>query len=291
MSRSRAVRSAFSTIFAQPAIYFGEAMWRGAFAVTAWALCAFAFVEVLEAIPVTNRDAFGLSGALPALFPVAVRHVFTGTGALLFQTAAVLVLLIAALWWVASSMGRMAVLPALVGRNQRVTTVIALHFVRAVFAAAAALAYLGLAIFAIRFAATTPGRVYALAILMIVIISVLWSSVSWYLTLAPIMAARNCTGLVDSLLAATDIARSAAWQFTWIAFVFWSLRLLLAGFTASLFFSLGAMVAQLPPFALLMALLMTAIVYALFSFLLQAARLAAYVRVIDWSAAVHSTAV
>ena len=259
-------------------------MWRAVFGLTASALVIFSLARILRSIPVSNIDAFGLSGAFPPLFSMAMRHVFTGTGSLIFQTLAILTFAIAALWWVASSLGRIAVLQGLGARFGGGRALVGLHLVRALFASAAALAYMGIILFTMR----TTGRDYhfafSLAIVLITVLSLVWSSISWYLALAPVLAVRYGLGVVDSFTAATSLARSAAWQFTWIAFVFWCLRFVLFCFAISLFFSFAAVASQLvAPIAMVIALALAIIVYALFSYLLHAARLAAYVRVVDWS--------
>ncbi len=282
MSRSRAVRSGFSALFAQPAIYFGEAMWRGVFALTAWSLAGFAVVNFLKSLPVNNLDAFGLSGIFPPMFAIAVRHVFAGTGPLFFRTVALLILSIAAVWWIASTFGQFAVLPALLNGKARLRVLLGLQFLRTAISATAAIALAGIAMLTLRIGELAGRRAYLVALVVAIGILLLNFAFNWYLIIAPILAVRAGTGVFASFDAALRIPACAARQFTWIAFVFGCLRVLLIAFALSVFFSLAAVVSQFASGGIIAAVILTAFFYVMFSFLLHAARLASYVRVIDW---------
>src|SRR4051794_15628694 len=114
MSRSRAVRSGFTNIFRNPAVFLVELAWRWAYGAPALLLIAYSALLFLKLTPISDRDLFGLSGIIPGTAHAALSHIFSNSGPLLIRLIIALAVGIGILWWLASSLGRATVLQHLV---------------------------------------------------------------------------------------------------------------------------------------------------------------------------------
>ena len=115
MSQSRAMRSAFSTVFRQPAIYLAEFVWRALFAITAALLTFYALIGYLDSREVTDMDLFALFGFIPGTGRAALTHIFQGSGPVLIRTVMALALGMGLLWLVLATFGQSVTLSALYG--------------------------------------------------------------------------------------------------------------------------------------------------------------------------------
>jgi hypothetical protein len=105
MSKSHAVRSGFSAIFRDPLVYIAELAWRWTYAVASALLIAYGVLLFLNSLPVSARDAFGLSGIIPGLFVEALANIFRGSGPKMLRMAAMLFAGLGLLWFLAASLG------------------------------------------------------------------------------------------------------------------------------------------------------------------------------------------
>src|SRR5437660_12171034 len=108
MSRSRAIRSGCTAILRQPLVMLAELAWRWTLATAIIALGTYSLLLFLHSLPVTDRDMFGLSGLIPALFWQTVAHIFSGSGPKVIRIAIILAVGYSVLWWLAASFGRAA---------------------------------------------------------------------------------------------------------------------------------------------------------------------------------------
>ncbi len=312
MSRSRAIRSGVSAVFKQPLIIVAELAWSWAFSLAVLLLGVYALLLFLHSLPVSGGDIFGLSGIVPSLFGQTLAHIFHGSGPTMARIVIVLAVGFAALWWMAASLGRAATLPALIARTDgegvvtsepiskpalRLRTIVGLHALRVVLGFAGALAYFGAVLLALSVsrvgAEVQVGEMqgdianfYLMLIPIALVIGLIWSTVSWYLRLAPVVAVSNDSDVVRSILDSAWLSRKFAAQFAWVGFVCGILRLMLYG--AAFFVLLGSigLLAQLPGGIVVGTLALLVLMYSFCSSLINMVKIAAYARIVgsEWEA-------
>jgi hypothetical protein len=299
MSRSRAVRSGFSTAFRRPAIFAAELAWRWAFGAAAILLISYSVLLFLASIPVSDRDLFGLSGLIPGMIPSALAHIFNGSGPKIVRLLAALIAGLGLLWWLASAFGRAVVLHELVPQRKpsardairillqfnllrTFLSVLALIACAGAFALASRMALAGQAVDQPRSAAPDASVFYLVFLPLAVIVGWLWSTFNWYLTLAPIVALGAGAGVADSISKTAALVLRQGRQFFWVGLVFGLLRLIVAG--VFLFFAMSAfaVLAQLATGLAVAGLALVALCYFAIADFLSVARLAAYERILVW---------
>lgn len=290
MSRSRAMRSAFSVIFREPVIYLSELVWRLAFTAAAALVVFYALLAYLDSLPVSNLDLFGLAGVVPGTAGLALKHIFRGSGPTLVRAVLAAIVGCAFLWWFASSMGRATTVAALfrVPRPafRRFAT---LNGVRMLFAAMTALAYIGVVLLAMNRAQRAggghdPETFYLFFVPLALIVGLLWSTIDWYLSLAP-FASSEREGLLAQLRAAADVSRAQSSQFFWVQVATGIPGFLLK--LAALFFFIFVLSLALETPAIIgwMIIVLYATAYAAVSTFLHLLRVAAYARIMDYDRA------
>jgi hypothetical protein len=290
MSRSKAVRTGFATLFRDPAIFAAELAWRWTFGIAALLLIAYALLIFLQSLTVSDRDYFGLLGIFPGTVRAALENIFHGSGPRMLRVGISLWFGIALLWWIAASAGRTAALNALMpGRDARFTDMLRIHALRAGLFATAGLAYLGAIAAAAIFSQQPGGRdgskFYLIAIPLILIVSMVWSTLAWYVSIAPIIAKERGTSAIESLLEAAALSHRQPAQFIWVSFCYGALRFLAGIFG---FFVLLAMVSatvSLPAGSGWAVLVVWAAGFSFVLTLIGTARLASLVRIVRWDAA------
>lgn len=302
MSRSQAVRSGFGAVFRKPAVFLAELAWRWAFGAATLLLLAYSVLLFTSSTSISDRDLFGLSGLIPGTMRSALVHIFSGSGPVLVRLLLAVGGGIGLLWWLASSLGRAVVLQELLPISKlssaaALRSLFKFNLLRALISFCAVLAYIASFVIAWRFASggqaatgdLTPPTVdanvtqfYVVFVPLALLIGWLWSTLSWYLTLAPIIAVSSGRGLLDSISHSAAIAFSRFRQFSWVGFVFGTLRFLLAAivftFVVTVF---GVLVQVSTPLAVAVSFLFLLVYFAVSDFL-AVVRLAAYVRIIDW---------
>src|SRR5215469_11238128 len=104
----------FRAAFRRPLLTFAEITWRWVVGATATLLLFFGFIEYLDTLPVSSADVLFLRTRQPFLIGQAIAHILHGSiarGALSLMLAALLLTLI---WIVAASLGRSAVVEAMI---------------------------------------------------------------------------------------------------------------------------------------------------------------------------------
>jgi len=220
----------FRAAFRRPSLTFAEIAWRWTLGATVWALLLFLLFEYLDTLPVTNGDATLLSTRQPALVGQALAHIFRGS----LNRAVLAILLgtlaLSILWIVAASLGRIATVRALLGyfserrnvavgvstetynaiESQPFRSLVGLNFLRLATVLAALLALMGAAIlvgFASPDVNPRPGLAFILFLPLAGLICIVWSTLSWWLSLSAIFSVKDGEDALGALSAAITFSR------------------------------------------------------------------------------------
>lgn len=104
----------FRATFRWPSLTLGEITWRWSIVATAIALFFFGLFEFLNTLPVTNGELLFLRTRQPYFVGQALARILRGSLGRTVMSGIVAVLLLALLWMIASSLGRIATVRALV---------------------------------------------------------------------------------------------------------------------------------------------------------------------------------
>jgi hypothetical protein len=220
----------FRVAFRRPSLTVAEIAWRWTSGATAAALVAFGLVEYLDTLPVTNGELLLLRTRQPYLVSEAIAHILRGSLNRAVLASMVAVFLLAGLWAVAASVGRIATVRALLDYFRRdltakvsahssvhdgetnigslsnngrpLPTLLRLNFLRAAVALAAILGFLAASILA-GFASPSANPRPALALFIFLplcgLICLVWSTLNWLLSLAGMFAVREDEGAVGAI--------------------------------------------------------------------------------------------
>jgi hypothetical protein len=231
----------FRTMFRRPALSLAEVIWRWSFGAAACVLLGLSFIAYLDTLPVSNADLWLLRTRQPLLISQAFSHILHGSALRVALASVVLFSALALLWIFLAALGRAATLSPLLeyvrehARNLqkdtaratersansttdldagyarwRLHSLAGLHFLRAGLALAACAGVLGaviLAGFASSKAHPHPATAFFLASLIVLLVWMLWSSVSWFLSIASIFVVRQGEDTFGALSGAVDLCR------------------------------------------------------------------------------------
>lgn len=292
MTRSALVRDGFHAAARRPAVIAAEIAWRWSFGVAAGALLAVAILRFLDSLTVTDGEMFALRTGIPPLIADAILHIFEGSGPRLIRLTLILAPAISVLWILAASVGRAATLRALIQdvpasftRRHDLRGLLGVHLLRVLVTLLALMAAVGSAILAGR-AASIPEepsillfQVVFLGLLFLV--SLCWSTLSWYLSLAPIFVVRDNRGPLDALADAVHLVRRRGGDFAGVSTLYGLLKLFLIA--AAIVVSLVplAFIAEWPWQVTLALLVVITLAYLAVADLLYIARLASYLAIAD----------
>ena len=278
MSQSRAIRSAFGTVFRQPAIYLAEFVWRATFAITVTLLAFYALIGYLDSMEVTDTDLLGLSGILPGTALAALQHIFQGSGPMLARMAFAVVLGGGMLWLVAATLGQSVTLTALFGIDRpalreavrRNVAKLALFFLTVAALFGATLVAFD------RSQLASGGRDRAK---FFVIALPLWLLVFWIASLVG-----NYLSISSLRRLGPRTSRIGTGQFVWVALVVGVMRLVVWVIAFFAFFVVLSMAMQSPGVIAWVPIVLFGLIYTAASTLIHLLKLAAYTRVIAWEA-------
>lgn len=297
----------FRAAFRRPSFTLAEIMWRWSAGGTAAALFVFGFFEYLDTLPVTNGELLFLRTRHPYLVGEAIAHILHGSLNRAVMSGLLAALMLVLLWMVAASVGRIAIVRAMLdyfrrdgggirGDGQRdvasdvsteriyssgaFTALVRLNFLRIVVAVAAILGFMGAAIlvgYASPEADPRPGLAFLLFLPMAALICLVWSALNWWLSLAGMFAVRDSEDAVGAIIAAVSFCRDRTVAVfavsTWTG-----LAHLVAFVAATTAASLPLGFAGLVPWRLVAAaILLVTLIYLAFADWLYMARLAGYV--------------
>ena len=281
------IRAGFRAIFRRPALALGEIAWRWAFGAAAWTLVIIAIRRILAHVDITQAELLVARHSDIFLIADACARILVQVLPQLGRECLVLAPAIAVLWIAAATLGRAITLDALMvtpvilsdagasePRDLHFGLLLALHFIRAVFTLATAIAYLG-ALFLAGFAmqAQNPAITVLVGILIAALVGLFWSLVNWFLGLAPIWIVRDGHPVLRSIADSVDLYRRGPGPYLGIASWFGFLRAgaMVAALVAAL---LASQATPARSFALCVVI---ALIYFAVADFLYIARLAAFV--------------
>jgi hypothetical protein len=229
----------FRAAFRRPSLTLAEVAWRWTAGGTAAALFVFGLFEYLDTLPVTNGELLFLRTRHPYLVGEAIAHILRGSLDRVVISGLLAALLLAVLWVVAASVGRIATVRGLldyfrrdVARNVSaggvsndgerdvasnvstsgglLTALLRLNFLRAVVAVAALVGFVGASIlagFASPDANPRPGVAFLLFLPLAALICWVWWALNWTLSLAGMFAVRDDEDAVGAISAAVAFCR------------------------------------------------------------------------------------
>jgi hypothetical protein len=222
----------FRAAFRRPLLTFAEITWRWVVGATATVLFFFGLFEFLDTIPVTNGELFILRTRNPFLVSHAIAHILRGhlnRGVLSLILAA---LLLAVIWIVAASLGRIAMIEALLeyfrarfaadtthdGENHapsnsahgRFAALLRLNFLRVSVVLAAIVGLVGAAIVA-GFTSTPAHPRTGLAFLLFLpiagVVCLIWCELNWLLSLAAVFVVRDADDVIGAISSSVALCR------------------------------------------------------------------------------------
>jgi hypothetical protein len=311
MPRISPTLEGFRAAFRRPSLTFAEAAWRWTVGAVAWALLLFSLLEYLDTLPVTSRDATLLRTRQPMLVMRAIAHIFRGSLNRVVLAALFALIALSLLWIIVAAVGRAATVRALLDYFRRdvacnvpnklsvaiktrpLRSLIGLNFLRVALTLAAILGLLGAAIlskFASPAASPRPVLAFILFLPLASLMCIVWSTLTWLLSLAGIFAVRDGEDTLGAISAAVNFSRERSGPV--FAVSTWS------GLAHFVMFSLVTTAVSMPlafiqiaPSRLVMAsvLLITLGYFAVVDWLYMA-RLAGYVCIADMPDALASIA-
>ena len=269
-----------------PALVLAELGWRWAFGAAAMTISAYALGRVLATTHLSNADLLALRSRTPALVADALTHILHDAWPGLVAVSAILLPSLTVLWILAATLGRAATLQALRNLEKAaVRSILGLSFLRAALAVAGVLAWLAAFIVA-RLAAAqvernSPGVFLLVFLALSFLVSILWSVLNWYLSVAPVFAVGDGRDSLGAMAEATRAVRSNRRAFSSVSSVFGFLRLF-ALVMATIAGLMPLALAGTAPSGVVLALMgLVALGYFAFADVLYIARLAAYVKIVE----------
>jgi hypothetical protein len=293
----------FRAAFRRPLLTFAEINWRWVVGATATLLLFFGFIEYLDTLPVTNADVLFLRTRQPFLIGQAIAHILRGSiarGALSLMLAALLLTLI---WIVAASLGRLAVVEAMIeyfrarfpttqpevhqdtasddSQRNRIPSLLELNFLRAAGVLAAIIGLAGSAMVAGLASSSptdpNPGLVFVFFVPMAAVVFFVSYALNWLLSLATVFVVRDSADPMDAISSAVALCRDRAGAvFAVSTWTFVAHLIAFVGATSVVAFPLAF--AQILPWRLVaLGVLLLTLVYLAVADWLYTARLAGYV--------------
>jgi MFS family permease len=234
----------FRAAFRRPLLTLGEITWRWAVGATATALFFFGLLEYFDTLPLTSGEMMFLRTRHPYLVAEAIAHIFRGRLNRAVMASLLAAMMLALLWIVAASLGRMATVRSLLDyfrrdaassvstggvaegsasdastsdvgartapENSPFHALIRINFLRLVVAIAAIFGFAGAAILA-GFASPdtdpNPGLAFLLFVPLAGLICLAWWALNWLLSLAALFAVRDGEDAVGAISAAVRFWR------------------------------------------------------------------------------------
>jgi hypothetical protein len=294
MTRSGLVRAGFAQAFRRPAVIAAEIAWRWSFGAAAGALVTVAAVRFLNSLTVTDGDMLALRSRIPQLMADAILHIFHGSGSRLLQLVFILIPAVSVLWILAASAGRAATLrallrdvPASFTRRHDLWSLAGVHFLRVAVTLLGMMATAGAAILA-GFAAataTTEGPsvlLFNLVFLgLLFLVSLCWSTLNWYLSLAPIFVVRDNRGALGAVSDAVHLVRRRGGDFTSVSTLYGLIKLFVIGVVTVLSLVPLAFIGEWPWQLTTAMLVILTLAYLAVADMLYVARLGSYVAIAE----------
>lgn len=217
----------FRAAFRRPSLTLAEIGWRWSVGATAAALFAFALIEYLDSVPLTNVQRLLLRTRQPFLVAPVIRQILHSSLNRIVVAAVMALLALVGLWIVAASIGRIATvrdlmdhftaranlanrLPSGVFAKHPFRALVYLNLFRAAVALATVCAFVGAAIvsgFASPESSPQPGFAFVLFLLLAGLVGWICFALNWLLSLAGIFAVRDGEDSIGAIAAAVSLCR------------------------------------------------------------------------------------
>jgi len=215
----------FRAILRRPSFGLAEIAWRWSFGTAAGILLMFSFFEYLDTLPVSKGDLLLLRTTQPVLISRALLHIFRGSAFRIVETAVVLALTLGVAWIVVASLARAATIKALLAyfregdtstptRREtpwRFRSLFMLNSFRlgvTLAAAVGCVAALLLGKVASRPTDPAPGSALLITLMVTMLVGFTWSTLNWFLSLAPIFVVADGQDTFGAIAAAVDLCRT-----------------------------------------------------------------------------------
>lgn len=287
------VRDGFRAIWRQPSVFFAELSWRWSWGGAAILLAGLALFEYLHTLIVTPTDLMLLKLKHPLAVSRALADIFHGSGPRVIRTAIVLIPAVAFLWALLGAIGRFVTLRALIVRvmpdwtaePSSLRALIGVHALRVALALAGFVSLLGAAVVA-SFVSTPKNPHAGLALLLfvplVILISLVWSSVNWFLSVASVFVVRDGEDTFGSIAEAVDFCRRCGGKISAVGFWFGAMHLIAFVIGATVVMYPLAVASLVPPAVTLALMGVITLVYFAVADWLYVARLAGYLAVVEW---------
>jgi len=224
---------AFRAGFRRPSLTFAEITWRWVVGATATLLFLFGLIEYLDTLRLTSGDILFLRTRNAFLVSQAIGHILRGSLSRAMLSLLVASLLLALLWMVAASLGRIATIEAMVeyfrsrfaahvesigekdseftvSGHGRFTSLLRLNFLRVAVVLAAVVGFAGALVLA-GFASTPehprPGLAFLVFLLLVSVVCIVGYELNWLLSLAAVFVVRDGDDAVESIETAVELCR------------------------------------------------------------------------------------
>ena len=204
-----------------PSLGLAEIAWRWSFAAAAAVLFTFYVGEYLDTVPVTRGELFLLRTRQPVLIAQAIAQVFRGSAQRLVPAALVLVVALVIAWILTASLGRAALVKALLEyfrgaggeplQNWSPGSLIGLNFLRVAVAFAGGVGFLGAVLLERAASASTDpsrGRAVLVVFILITFVGLACSTLNWFLSLAAIFAVGDGEDTFGAIAATVELCRA-----------------------------------------------------------------------------------
>ena len=281
----------FRLMWSRPSLGVAEIAWRWSFWAAVWFLGLFAAREYFASLTVSARDTFLLQTRQPVLVSKAIAHILRGSSMRVTLSACIVFIALSAAWVVVAALGRAVSLREIYGHFRagknvaiRLRSLLGIHFLRAglMLAALVGIATAMLAARAVTPPADpSPGAAFIAFFAVLFLVALVWSWLSWILSLAVIFAAADGCDTFAAIVAATNLVGARFGPVTAVS-TWFGIAHIVAWFAASsiIAFPLG-FASVLPVGMVLGGVLFVTLVYFAVVDYLYIGRLAGYVAILE----------
>ena len=224
MSRISPTLEGFRATFRRPSLTLAEIVWRWSIGITTCALLAFGFFEYLDTLPVTEGELLLLRSRHPVLIGRAIAHILRGSLNRVVAAGLVAAIALIALWILVASLGRSAIVVALLeyfagrrdalgvstgfdsdARSSSLSVLLSLNFLRLAVALATILGFVGAA--TLGGLVSTPahariGLAFVIFLPVAALVCLLGWVLNWFLSLTAVFGVRDGGTALNALTTA-----------------------------------------------------------------------------------------
>ena len=291
MSAPTPVRDGFRAIWRQPSIFLAELSWRWSWGSAALLLTGLSLFVYLHTLIVTPTDLMLLRLRHPLAVSRALGDIFQGSGPRVVRATVLLLPALTALWIVLASLGRFATLRGIIAgsndesRRGSIRILLGLHSLRVSIALAGFVSFLGAALVASFVSTPTSprsGLAFLLFVPLAILISMVWSGLNWFLSLAPIFTVRDGEDTFGAIATTVDFCRRCGGKLSAAGFWFGAMHLVAFVIGTTVVMYPLAVASLVPPGVTLILMALVVLAYIAAADFLYVARLAAYVAIVEW---------